>query len=75
MIIRFSSHPRAKVRHKGPLGSASASPGIMYSNTSCYLTWDSLRKQLTFCDSTAERMSEEQIQKFLTDNVSLPRFG
>ena len=53
MIIRFSSHPRAKVRHKGPLGSASASPGIMYSNTSCCLTWDSLRKQLTFCDAIA----------------------
>ena len=51
--IRFSSHPRAKVRHNGPLGSASASPGIMYSNTSCCLTWDSLRKQLTFCDATA----------------------
>ena len=53
MIIRFSSHPRAKVRHKGPLGSASASPGIMYSNTSYCLTWDSLRKQLTFCDAIA----------------------
>ena len=53
MIIRFSSHPRAKVRHKGPLGSDSASPGIMYSNTSCCLTWDSLRKQLTFCDAIA----------------------
>ena len=55
MIIRFSSHPRAKVRHKGPLGSASASPcqSVMYSNTLCCLTWDSLRKQLTFCDAIA----------------------
>ena len=52
MIIRFSSHPRANVRHKGPLSSASAGPGIMYSNTSCCLTWDSLRKQLIFCDAT-----------------------
>ena len=53
MIIRFPSHPRAKVRHKGLLVSASASPGIMYSNTSCCLTWDSLRKQLIFCDAAA----------------------
>ena len=59
MIIRFSSHPRANVRHKGPLSSASAGPGIMYSNTSCCLTWDSLRKQLTFCDATAGFLWED----------------